>query len=128
MGMNTSFIDELTIKTHIGQIMFTIWIDHTFFDHTPHQTTEKHNHAVFEFHYITQGVGIIYAGDEKYEAAPGSYYIVKEGIYHMQKRASFDNIKRYSFKFRFDIDNDLSGICPEDEIKSFVYALRVFDS
>lgn len=123
MRLEDTSIEEMTIKAHIGQLMFTVWVGPAFFDHAPHQTTEKHNHAAFEFHFMTQGICEIYAGDEKYEAASGSYYIIKDGIYHMQKKTSADLVKRYSFKFRFDIDDDMSDMCPEEEIKSFMYAL-----
>jgi AraC-type DNA-binding domain-containing proteins len=79
-------------------------------------------HATYEFHFITKGTGAIITDDTQYEAAPDSYYIIRPGVYHMQKDSPADPIHKYSFKFEFDIGNNNDGYS-EVEVKNLLYVL-----
>ncbi|MDF2538545.1 MAG: hypothetical protein K0S76_1566 [Herbinix sp.] len=47
------------------------------FWHTP-----THCHAGYELHYISQGRGVLKAGDERYVLCSGSLFLIGPGIYH----------------------------------------------
>lgn len=114
---------DWNIKTSIGPIAFNISVDYSFFNQPAQSSTERHKHATYEFHFITKGTGIISTDDMQFEAVPGSYYIVRSGVYHMQKGSAKDPLHRYSCKFDYNIKNNAGNFYSEEEIKSFVYLL-----
>jgi hypothetical protein len=46
---------------------------------------------------------MIYLDDVQYEVVPDSFYLVREGICHMQKGSDSNPIQRHTFKFEFEI-------------------------
>lgn len=120
---NDDSINEWNIKTNIGPISFNILLDSAFFNYSSIQHSERHNHATYEFHFITKGTGIICADNAQCEVIPDSFYLVKDGVHHMQKGCISNPIERYSFKFEFDICDSKEYNYPQEEIKSFIYLL-----
>lgn len=116
-------VNEWNIMANIGPISFNILIDSAFFNYSSKQINERHRHATFEFHFITKGTGTIYTDDAQYDAVPDSFYLVKEGICHMQKGCITNPLEKYSFKFELEICNSMDNSYPEAEIKSIIYLL-----
>lgn len=114
--------DIWNIKTNIGPILFNILIDSAFFNYSNKQYSERHRHATFEFHFITEGSGLLITDEMQYETVPDSFYLVRAGVYHMQKGEVSNPLHRYSFKFEFEICN-INENYLEEEIKNFVYIL-----
>jgi len=123
MSDSINSANEWDITANIGPISFNILLDSAFFNYSTHQNSERHRHAIFELHIITKGSGIMYIDDVQYEVVPESFYIVKEGVCHMQKGSVSNPIQRYTLKFEFEICNNTSNSYPEEEIKSFIYIL-----
>lgn len=121
--INSNNKDEWNIETNIGPITFSILIDSAFFNHKSQQYSQRHRHATFEFHFITEGSGVILTDNEQYQVVPGSFYIVRAGIYHMQKGSAANPIRRYSCKFEYEISNRIFNNYSEEEIRDFVYIL-----
>ena len=115
--------NEWNITTHIGPVSFNILIDSAFFNYSSQQYSERHRHATFEFHFITEGSCILYTDDMQYEVVPDSFYIIRAGVYHMQKRLLSTPLHRYSCKFEFEMCNSTGNDYSEEEIKNFVYIL-----
>lgn len=123
MNNRNDSISEWNITTHIGSLSFNILIDSAFFNYSSQQYSEWHRHATFEFHFITEGSGILYVDNMQYDIVPDSFYLIGAGVYHMQKRLVSIPLHRYSCKFEFEMCNSASNDYPEEEIKNFVYIL-----
>lgn len=127
-AMNTAIKTEINaydwnIKTNVGPVLLSIFIDSAFFRHPEQQNTQRHRHATFEFHSITKGTGRIITDNAGYEVTPDCFYIVRAGIYHMQEGSISDPVVRNSFKFEFDIGNKALIEYSQAEIRKFVYIL-----
>lgn len=123
MNNRNDFCDEWNIGTHVGPIRFDIFVDSAFFNHSLRQSSEMHRHATFEFHFITEGSGILCIDDMQYEIAANSYYLVRAGVYHKHKGSMSNPMYRYSCKFEFDICSNTDNDYSEEEVKNFVYIL-----
>ena len=123
MNKHSNYTNEWNIAAYIGPILFNILIDTAFFNYSTHQSSERHSHAAYEFHFITEGSGLLYADDMQYEVAANNYYLIRSGVYHLHKVSSSNPIHRYSFKFEFDICSNNFNSYSEEEIKNFVYIL-----
>jgi AraC-like DNA-binding protein len=123
MNNSGEFSTDWNIPTHVGPMLFNIIITSAFFYYSSHQSSAKHRHATYELHFIPSGSGIIATDDMEYDIVPGSFYLVKSGIYHQQKGDSINPIKRYSCKFDFEITNTPDSGFSGEEVRSFDYIL-----
>lgn len=123
MDSRADHANEWNITTHIGPILFNILIDSAFFNYSSQQYSERHRHATFEFHFITEGSGFLCTDDMQYEVIPDSFYLIRAGVYHKQNGPISNPIHRYSCKFEYDICNNTDNDYSKEEIKSFVYIL-----
>ncbi len=123
MHNRTDSANEWNITTNMGPIIFNVIINSSFFNFSSHQSSEMHRHAMFELHFIMEGSGMLFTDDQTYNVFPESYYLIRAGIYHKQKGAPSNPIRRLSCKFEFDVSNSVDSEYSEEEIKSFVYIL-----
>lgn len=116
------FIDDLNLIVRIGPVSFNLIIDSSFLSHID-INNERHRHAAFEFHYITNGTGLMEIDGVQYDIDRDNFYLIRPGIYHMQKGSTLSPINKYCFKFEFEVSKNVEHNFQEDEIKNFVYTL-----
>jgi AraC-like DNA-binding protein len=114
---------EWSFDSRVGPVVLNIIIDTAFFQNTLQRTNERHTHATCEFHLITGGSGTIYTDNAQYNVAAGSYYIVKEGVYHKQWIPAENPLQKINFKFDYNTDHSIGGDYSAEEAKSFISSL-----
>jgi len=123
MKSHSSSPNEWNITTQVGPMSFNVIINSAFFNYNTHQSSERHRHATSEFHFITEGSGIISTDDAQYEISPDSFYLIQAGVYHKLKGEISNPIHRHSCRFEFELSNNPEAEYSKEEIKRFVEIL-----
>jgi AraC-like DNA-binding protein/mannose-6-phosphate isomerase-like protein (cupin superfamily) len=115
--------NDWTITINIGPIVINIFLESAFFDFSKEQNTEKHRHSIFELHIVAQGTGVLHIEDSQYKIVPDSFYIINKGVYHSTDGANSNPLKKYCFRFEYNIIGNGDTTYRDDEIKKFIYTL-----
>lgn len=101
--MNDSSIQDINIKTTIGNLVFDIMLDSGFFNQDNDWSADIHNHGHYEVHYIINGKGKVFISDRHFELMPKTFYLIRPNIYHKQIEYPSDPIYKYCFRFNYKI-------------------------
>ena len=114
---------EWNFISNIGPMIFTVYLDSSFFQYTKELNSEWHDHATYEFHFITEGSGILFVNGTEYKMVPNSFYLIQAGVYHMQRGSNEKPLQRYSFKFELNVSKSVEYIYSDHEIGNFIDVL-----
>lgn len=114
---------EQVFKIYIGPISFSIYLDASVTVNNTEQHNERHQHAAYELHINEEGTGVVQLDDAEHAFTANSFFVIKPGVYHRIIGTPANPMKRYCFKFAFDIDDKRCAGHSGEEIRTFVYTL-----
>lgn len=114
---------EQVIKTNIGPIAFSIYLDASIAVSNTEQHSERHQHAAYELHLNETGAGVVHLDDAEHAFAANSFFVIRPGVYHRIIGTPANPMMRYCFRFAYDIDEKRCAGHSGEEIRTFVYML-----
>ncbi len=59
-------------------------------------------HTGYELHFINQGEGTVWIGDDSYRLSKDTFYLTGPNVYHEQKTNSLNPMSEFSLNIEFD--------------------------
>ncbi|WP_176706601.1 AraC family transcriptional regulator [Paenibacillus hemerocallicola] len=118
------------LQVTIGALRFDISLDDGF-NRAMYRSTDKHNHSVYEIHFITGGSGTLLINNAELTVGQNTWYAVGPGVYHAIKPNGEDPLTRCYLQFTFDEPSARDrGHCAEpsetEHIRSVLKQLSFF--
>jgi AraC-like DNA-binding protein len=99
---NTTYLDPLSIKLNIGQLI----IDITYIRYEAPRSTWKvpyHCHQGYELHFVPKGKGYLYSKGKAYRITPNTFYMTGPSVYHCQETDTIDPMEEYCINFNVEL-------------------------
>lgn len=98
--MSTTQVELSDIFVKIGD--YTIFLNHIgHADPRKPWNITPHTHTMYELHCITEGKGILYTPDERFEMLPGTVCMTGPEVCHGQTSGSEGSMDEYCLRFTF---------------------------
>lgn len=94
-------MQRFNLQVTIGALRFDISLDEGFNRAVLH-STEKHNHSVYEIHFITGGSGTLLMDNAESTVGKNTWYAIGPGLYHAIKPNGEEPLTRFYLQFTFD--------------------------
>ncbi len=101
--MNTGFqsaeFESMDINVNIGDMLFNIIIDSSFFDSSDDFSFPCHSHGTYEVHVVEKGLGELWVDGETISLSPGVCCLIAPNKSHTQKDQPGNKVYKYCMKF-----------------------------
>jgi AraC-like DNA-binding protein len=114
-GVSLAYENDLIVKLRFGTLVFRIILDNNFFSPYEVEYIERHNHAIYEIHYVLSGTSNIVVDNKELQIHPDTYYIIAPNVYHEQRINTKDHVHKYMFFIDYQIFKTENSIYPEEE-------------
>lgn len=115
--------ESMDINVIIGNILFNIIIDSSFFNSADDYSFPCHNHGSFEVHCIEKGSGQLIVNEKNIPLSSGICCLIAPNVFHTQKDQPDDRINKYCMKFAYQVLKRNSSTVPVPEIHDIITLL-----
>jgi len=113
---NNSDYENMNINIIIGNILFNISIDSSFFNADDDYSFPYHNHGSYEVHFTVKGKGGILIGEENLPLSENVCCLIAPNVYHTQLTSPDSLYYKYCMKFNYRILKNERNMTPAPEI------------
>lgn len=99
----SSEFENMDININIGNMLFNIILDISFFNSSEDFSFPCHNHGAFELHIIEKGQGELETEGQCISLSEGVCCLIAPNIFHTQKDLPDHRIYKYCMKFTFRV-------------------------
>lgn len=86
IDLRTAEFENMDINVNIGDLLFNIIIDSSFFCSDDDFSFPCHNHSAFEVHFIEKGTGELMIDQKIIPLTNGICCLIAPNIFHTKKR------------------------------------------
>ncbi|MBP1990741.1 helix-turn-helix transcriptional regulator [Paenibacillus eucommiae] len=115
--------ENYNIKTRIGPLLFDIVLDDTFRLANAPSLFNRHNHSVYEIHFVIEGKGKLVMDRLEVELQPHYCYVIPPGIYHAVIPDKGSQLRKFTIRFTYTELNEHELFFPANEVEALKSAL-----
>lgn len=122
--MLEKFNTQVNINIIIGSLQFDVSLDPGFEEEKLINTSEMHNHPLYEVHIIEAGNGVFLTADAEFNVSSGDFIILGPKVYHSFKCNPELPINKKYFKFNYRTTSCIDDLFPQEQITNIIAILR----